>query len=595
MKRIRAVLTGIAALAALGVFYTFAFCIVDTVSDAEISEEYRYEAELTDGAAPVSANKASDPEKESPDTPTSAQAESIARDIDVALRYNAGPVDPSELDILNVRSMVSAPVQKIAAIPEMPETEAEPESFIPISYNTYDYGEDEDRTSGEKDTKAQAQPKAAAEEKADETAEQSEEQWDEDMPREIKADPVRIIEPEMVPYTPEQQAIKDSLYISDTPVYGGPVEANYVYYNFNTPSVLPAPAPQPKEEEKVNYIDPEMTVVKGGTEEKSEGTDSEGQTAEEQGSQEETASEQAQEETASEQAQEETKQAGYLVEGPYNGVEVFTANFGGEKQEIDAYSLVCMIVSTEMSPSFSEEALKAQAVAAYSYVKYHNVNGLTPSVLVKYNVPAEVQAAVDQVFGQCVYYNGAVAQTLYTASTAGTTASSVNVWGGKGADYLTSVETSIDELYDPNWGLKATYSESEMKRYLEGYFGITLSDDPNNWINITSHYDGKYVGNISIDGQAETTGQKLRDNVLHYGIKSWAFDLQYIPAGTPTVQKGEDGEDVYDVADEGQFIFTTYGYGHGVGLSQNGANILGRMGYDYKQILEYYFPGVTVE
>ncbi len=595
MKRIRAVLTGIAALAALGVFYTFAFCIVDTVSDAEISEEYRYEAELTDGAAPVSANKASDPEKESPDTPTSAQAESIARDIDVALRYNAGPVDPSELDILNVRSMVSAPVQKIAAIPEMPETEAEPESFIPISYNTYDYGEDEDRTSEENDTKDQAQPKAAAEEKADETAEQSEEQWDEDMPREIKADPVRIIEPEMVPYTPEQQAIKDSLYISDTPVYGGPVEANYVYYNFNTPSVLPAPAPQPKEEEKVNYIDPEMTVVKGGTEEKSEGTDSEGQTAEEQGSQEETASEQAQEETASEQAQEETKQAGYLVEGPYNGVEVFTANFGGEKQEIDAYSLVCMIVSTEMSPSFSEEALKAQAVAAYSYVKYHNVNGLTPSVLVKYNVPAEVQAAVDQVFGQCVYYNGAVAQTLYTASTAGTTASSVNVWGGKGADYLTSVETSIDELYDPNWGLKATYSESEMKRYLEGYFGITLSDDPNNWINITSHYDGKYVGNISIDGQAETTGQKLRDNVLHYGIKSWAFDLQYIPAGTPTVSKGEDGEDVYDVADEGQFIFTTYGYGHGVGLSQNGANILGRMGYDYKQILEYYFPGVTVE
>lgn len=63
--------------------------------------------------------------------------------------------------------------------------------------------------------------------------------------------------------------------------------------------------------------------------------------------------------------------------------EIFTARVDGTVQQFDAYQLVSMIVSTEMSPSFSPEALKAQAVAAYSYVKYHNVNGLVPTVLVK--------------------------------------------------------------------------------------------------------------------------------------------------------------------------------------------------------------------
>ncbi|MBQ4226336.1 MAG: SpoIID/LytB domain-containing protein, partial [Oscillospiraceae bacterium] len=72
----------------------------------------------------------------------------------------------------------------------------------------------------------------------------------------------------------------------------------------------------------------------------------------------------------------------------YPSGEYFTARVHGEVSNYDAYELVCMIVANEMSPSFAPEALKAQAVAAYSYLKYHSYKGLTPSVLTRTPIPA---------------------------------------------------------------------------------------------------------------------------------------------------------------------------------------------------------------
>lgn len=254
--------------------------------------------------------------------------------------------------------------------------------------------------------------------------------------------------------------------------------------------------------------------------------------------------------------------------------ETFTAKVHGSVQEFDAYELVCMIVANEMSPSFHQEALKAQAVAAYSYVKYHNVKGITATVLVKEEIPDEVRRAVSSVWGQCCYYNGAVAQTVYTASTSGYTASAQNVWGGDKVPYLQNKECPFDKDYDPNYGKTKTYSESDIKARLEKYLGITLSDDPENWLVVTEYEDGNYVRSISVDGQAEIKGTTLREKVLGYGIKSASFTVSY---------------------SDGEFTFTTYGYGHGVGMSQNGANILAKQGYSYVDILKFYYEGITVE
>ncbi len=278
---------------------------------------------------------------------------------------------------------------------------------------------------------------------------------------------------------------------------------------------------------------------------------------------------QAQPENTADTSSDDTQniQSGNITTG-----ETFTAKFDGAVQTVNAYDLICWIVNNEVSSSFNDEAIKAQAVAAYSYVKYHNVNGLTPSVLVKKNPPQRIKDMVSSVWGVCCYYNGKVAQTVYMASSSGYTADAANVWGGS-FPYLKSVACPFDAGNDPNYGSVKTVSESEMRSYLENSLGITLSDNPYNWIKITGYVDGNYVSSINIDDQTTISGRKMRETVFNYKLKSAAFDVYY---------------------SDGTFTFITYGYGHGVGMSQNGANILAKQGYSYSDILKYYFTGIEV-
>ncbi|MBQ3162756.1 MAG: SpoIID/LytB domain-containing protein [Oscillospiraceae bacterium] len=252
--------------------------------------------------------------------------------------------------------------------------------------------------------------------------------------------------------------------------------------------------------------------------------------------------------------------------------ETFTAKFNGSTQTVNAYDLICQIVNNEISASFSDEAIKAQAVAAYSYVKYHNVNGLTPSVLVKGNVPQRIKDLVSEVWGVCCYYNGNVAQTVYMASSSGYTTDAKNVWGSS-VPYLKSVYCPFDVGNDPNYGYQMKVSEENMRTLTEEKLGITLSDDPSNWFTVTEIIDGNYVAKVNIDGQKVITGRSMRESILNYKLKSAAFEVTY---------------------SDGYFTFTTYGYGHGVGMSQNGANILAKQGYSYEQILKHYFTGIEV-
>jgi len=252
--------------------------------------------------------------------------------------------------------------------------------------------------------------------------------------------------------------------------------------------------------------------------------------------------------------------------------ETFTVKINGKAQTVNAYDVICQIVANEMSPSFSDEAIKAQAVAAYSYVKYHNVNGLTPSVLVKKNPSNRIKELVSEVWGVCCYYNGSVAQTVYMASSSGYTADAKNVWGGS-VPYLKSVYCPFDSDSDPNYGDTMEVSEDSMRNMLESSLGINLSNNPYDWLVIKGYVDGNYVSDISVDGQKTISGRKLRENVMGHKLKSAAFDVYY---------------------SDGYFHFTTYGYGHGVGMSQNGANILAKQGYSYVDILKFYFTGIEV-
>ncbi len=240
----------------------------------------------------------------------------------------------------------------------------------------------------------------------------------------------------------------------------------------------------------------------------------------------------------------------------------------------------------EIGDSFAHEAIKAQAVAAYTHVKYNNLHGSTPSVRLKTNVTDSVRVLVASVIGEAVYYNGDMIQAVYSASSAGYTASSGNVWSVP-LPYLQSVYCELDEQYDPNYGKTKSFSAADIKTRIFNTTGISLSGDPSEWIKIEDFTEGKYVGNMTIGGNGtyvntagktvNITGRIFREQIMSYDIRSVAFDVNYN-------------------AQTEQFTFTTYGYGHGVGLSQNGANALATYwGWDYKQILEFYYQGTVVK
>lgn len=266
--------------------------------------------------------------------------------------------------------------------------------------------------------------------------------------------------------------------------------------------------------------------------------------------------------------------------------EILTVNDGGDIVSGTALDIISRIVMNEIGSTFAPEAIKAQAVAAYTHVKFHNSRGSYPNVLLKNNVTDSVKVLVESVIGQAMYYDGEIIQAVYSASSAGYTASSKNVWGVE-YPYLKSVYCELDAQYDPNYGKEAVFSSSEIKSKIYSSTGITLSGDPSGWFSINDRTEGKYVGNMTVGGYntyvdsdgdtVKITGRVFRERIMSFKIRSSAFDIEYN-------------------ADSDEFTITTYGYGHGVGLSQNGANALAKYWvWDYKQILEFYYQGAYVK
>ena len=249
-----------------------------------------------------------------------------------------------------------------------------------------------------------------------------------------------------------------------------------------------------------------------------------------------------------------------------------------------ALEIVSKITQNEVGYTFAPEAIKAQAVAAYTYVKFCNEYGTYPSVGLASTVADSVEVLVQSVIGKAVYYNGAIIQAVYSASSAGYTASSKNVWGTD-YPYLESRFCDLDAKYDPNYGRTVQFSSDDIKSRVYSVTGIELSGDPSDWIVIEERVDGNYVGQMSIggyhsytDNEGDTlkiTGRRFRERIMSFDLRSSAFDVAY--------------DSTTDM-----FTFTTYGYGHGVGLSQWGAKALAENGYNYKQILQHYFTGAEV-
>lgn len=243
----------------------------------------------------------------------------------------------------------------------------------------------------------------------------------------------------------------------------------------------------------------------------------------------------------------------------------------GEEVTSDGFDILCQVVNGEMGPSFSSEALKAQAVAAYTYMIYCENIGQTPELGLDDDYSEKIESAVRAVEGLILTYGGEPINAVFSASSAGVTASSKNAWG-ENLPYLRSVESKYDKN-DSNYGEKSKKIIQEVEMKLKYQLGVNLTNDPAKWMSITKTYDGRYVKEVTFcDGQ-KVTGEFIK---ALFNLKSNAFTISY---------KTGVG-----------FTFTTYGYGHGVGMSQEGADLYAiKDGLKFDQILKHYYSGVSIK
>ncbi|MBR1376919.1 MAG: stage II sporulation protein D [Bacilli bacterium] len=245
--------------------------------------------------------------------------------------------------------------------------------------------------------------------------------------------------------------------------------------------------------------------------------------------------------------------------------------------ELEEY--IIGVVGAEMPAAFNEEALKAQAIVARTYAlksistgrtltdtsstqNYKDIEQLKniwgSSYSTYYN---KVKNAVEKTKGMYLTYNGTYIEALYHSTSNGRTEDSSNVWGNS-YPYLVSVESTYDDS-NPSFikSVAISYSELSSKLKME----VTIDTE----FNILNKTTGNRIAAIEVNGKIYK-GVEFR-NLL--GLRSADFDIEKTDTGV---------------------IFTTRGYGHGVGMSQYGANGMAKAGYNYEQILKHYYTGVSI-
>ena len=205
----------------------------------------------------------------------------------------------------------------------------------------------------------------------------------------------------------------------------------------------------------------------------------------------------------------------------------YIQNTGRTKDTISAggvsgsvLDIVSMVTYNEVGSSMSNEAIKAQAVAVYTYIMYKG--GSAGDLYPKSNPPQNVINAVNSVLGEAVYYNGSFALAMFSASSGGSTASCYDVFY-EDIPYLRSVYCEYDGQCDPHYGTVEVISVDQVRSDLESCLGITLSDNPANWISIVEG-DGGYAAYVVVDNQVTVKGNDFRG---YLGLKSPNFTCTY--------------------------------------------------------------------
>lgn len=276
---------------------------------------------------------------------------------------------------------------------------------------------------------------------------------------------------------------------------------------------------------------------------------------------------------------------------------VFKMLCGDEVVTLSDRDFLIRTLAMEMPASYHEEALKAQAVAAYTYYYRRRVaqqnkadpdlkgaDFITPNDAFPQNYTEEklrerwgehydeyyekIAAAVDAVWGQTITYDGALIDACFHAMSNGQTETAKQVWGAE-VPYLQAAASPGDTQAN-GYRSTATFTPQQVRDILSDEEGVTLSDDPARWFGKPTLSDSGTVASQSVGGK-KIAGTRVR---TLFGLRSASYSVTY---------------------ENDTFTFSVRGYGHGVGMSQNGADCLAREGYSYKEILKHYYAGVTIE
>ena len=279
--------------------------------------------------------------------------------------------------------------------------------------------------------------------------------------------------------------------------------------------------------------------------------------------------------------------------GKYNKIKLLHSNTG-DIEELDLDTYLLGVVSSEMPASFEQEALNAQALVARTYTIYKILNGSKhdnadvcdnssccqawiskENRLEKWNEEereknwSKIEKAVNSTKGKIITYEGKPINAFFHSNSGGFTDTATNVWGGANYPYLQAVETSGEDEYSQyNSELLVTKEEfiSKIKEY---HSDFTIDFNTGNQIEILEYTDGDRIKSIKI-GNLNLSGVEVR---TIFGLKSAKFQIS---------------------VEENNIKFSVIGYGHGVGMSQTGADSLAKQGKNHEDIIKHYYTGVEI-
>lgn len=249
-----------------------------------------------------------------------------------------------------------------------------------------------------------------------------------------------------------------------------------------------------------------------------------------------------------------------------------------EKKQIPLEEYLVNVVGAEVPALFDMEALKSQAVASRTFALYQeNTRGYVTTNDQAYNSLEELQQkwqdnyytylkritdAVNMTKNQVITYNKKLIKSYFYAMSNGYTTTSLSVFN-ETLPYLNTIMPTSDNETNTKFKVTKKVSKDEFCKTLNIACAVLTIN------NIITDYSNR-IETISINKKTYT-GIEIRKK---FNLRSTDFTIT------------EENNDI---------IFTTKGYGHGVGMSQYGANAMAKEGSNYKDILEYYYQGVTIE